>query len=99
MKTTSVAETKKTLIHYLLHRFSAWSQDENIPSGVLQAVRALGVTNALDINRRVQAVHQFNQLEAATALASANKRVANIPKKNDGDKVTANGSTSLTQLS
>ena len=97
-KTTPVAETKETLIHYLLDRFSAWYQDENIPSGVFQAVRALGVTNALDINRRVQAVHQFNQLEAAAALASANKRVTNILKKNDGDKVTANVSTNLLQL-
>lgn len=91
------AETKDALIQYLLDRFSAWYHDENIPTGVFQAVRALGITNALDINRRVQAVHQFSQLEAASTLAAANKRVANILSKNGGDKVTADVSTQLLQ--
>ncbi|HUH56914.1 MAG TPA: glycine--tRNA ligase subunit beta, partial [Pseudomonadales bacterium] len=97
-QTAPNAETKQTLIHYLLDRFSAWYHDENIPSGVFQAVRALGITNALDINRRVHAVHEFSQLEAAAALASANKRVANILNKNDGDKVTSEVSTHLLKL-
>lgn len=83
------AETKATLTEYLLDRFSAWYQDENIPTGVFQSVRALGITNALDINRRVQAVHQFNQLDAAEALAAANKRVSNILAKNGGDNFEA----------
>lgn len=96
-QTTPKAETKETLIHYLLDRFSAWYQDENIANGVFQAVRALNITNALDINRRVHAVHEFSQLDAADALASANKRVANILNKNDGDKVTAEVSTHLLQ--
>lgn len=91
------AETKDSLIQYLLDRFSAWYHDENIPNGVFQAVRALGITNALDINRRVQAVHQFSQLEAASTLAAANKRVANILSKNGGDKVTADVNTQLLQ--
>lgn len=97
-QTAPNAETKQTLIHYLLDRFSAWYHDENIPSGVFQAVRALGITNALDINRRVHAVHEFSQLEAAAALAAANKRVANILNKNDGDKVTSEVSTHLLKL-
>ena len=83
------ADTKATLTEYLLDRFSAWYQDENIPTGVFQSVRALGITNALDINRRVQAVHQFNQLDAAEALAAANKRVSNILAKNGGDNFEA----------
>lgn len=81
------ADTKATLIDYMLDRFSAWYQDENIPADVFQAVRALGVTNPLDIDRRVQAVHIFSKLEAAESLASANKRVANILAKNGGDQV------------
>ena len=81
------ADTKATLIDYMLDRFSAWYQDENIPADVFQAVRALDVTNPLDIDRRVQAVHAFSKLDAAEALASANKRVANILAKNGGDQV------------
>lgn len=91
------ADTKDTLTEYLLDRFSAWYQDENIPTGVFQSVRALGITNALDINRRVQAVHQFNQLDAAEALAAANKRVSNILAKNGGDTVEATVNSDLLQ--
>ena len=92
------AETQETLMQYLLDRFSAWYQDEQIPSTVFQAVRALGISNALDINRRVQAVHQFNQLEAAQALAAANKRVANILAKNKGSQVSTNVNVHLLEV-
>lgn len=81
------SDTKATLTEYMLDRFSAWYQDENIPADVFQAVRALGITNPLDIDRRVQAVHTFSKLEAAASLAAANKRVANILAKNGGDQV------------
>ncbi|MCA6059031.1 glycine--tRNA ligase subunit beta [Thalassolituus sp. ST750PaO-4] len=93
--TAPKAETKATLTEYLLDRFSAWYADEGIPAGVFQSVRALGITNALDINRRVQAVHAFNKLDAAEALAAANKRVSNILAKNGGDKVEARVDSAL----
>ncbi len=83
------ADTKATLVEYMLDRFQAWYSDENIPAEVFQSVRALGVTKPLDIDRRVKAVHAFYQLESAQALAAANKRVSNILAKNKGDKVTA----------
>src|SRR5690606_9578438 len=95
--TAPKADTKATLVEYMLDRFSAWYADEGIPAGVFQAVRTLGITNALDINRRVQAVHQFGKLDAAEALAAANKRVSNILAKNGGDKVVANVSANLLQ--
>ena len=77
------ADTKATLIDYMLDRFSAWYQDQNIPTVVFQAVRAKGITQPLDINKRVQAVYAFSKLEGAEALAAANKRVSNILAKND----------------
>ncbi len=88
-KAAPKADTKATLIEYMLDRFSAWYADENIPTGVFQAVRALGVTNALDVNRRVKAVFEFSKLDAAESLAAANKRVSNILAKNGGDAVEA----------
>ncbi len=87
------ADTKAVLTDYLLDRFSAWYHDEGIPAGVFQSVRAIGITNALDINRRVQAVHQFSQHESAASLAAANKRVSNILAKNGGDSVSADVDT------
>jgi len=75
--------SKDKLMEYMLDRFSAWYQDENIPSVVFQAVRAKGITQPYDINQRVKAVHSFSQLDSAEALAAANKRVSNILSKND----------------
>ncbi|MGK0443190.1 MAG: glycyl-tRNA synthetase beta chain [Bermanella sp.] len=77
------ADNKSKLIDYMLDRFSAWYQDQNIPTVVFQAVRAKGITQPLDINKRVQAVFAFSKLDSAEALAAANKRVSNILAKND----------------
>ena len=77
------ADTQSKLTEYMLDRFSAWYQDQNIPTVVFQSVRAKGITQPLDINKRVQAVFEFSKLESAQALAAANKRVSNILRKND----------------
>lgn len=77
------ADSKGKLIEYMLDRFSAMYQDQNIPTVVFQAVRAKGITQPLDVNQRVQAVSAFYKLESAEALAAANKRVSNILTKND----------------
>ena len=42
---------------------------------------ALSLSNPLDIDARVAAVHKFSLLPEATALAAANKRVSNILAK------------------
>ena len=94
-ETTPKAETKATLTEYMLDRFSAWYKDQGIATEVFQAVRALGVTNALDINNRVQAVNLFSSMNEAQALASANKRVSNILAKNGGESVSAEINSAL----
>lgn len=88
-ETAPKAETKATLIDYMLERFSAWYKDEGIAVEVFQSVRTLGLSNALDINNRVQAVNSFSAMEEAQALAAANKRVSNILAKNGGESVVA----------
>ena len=50
-------------------------------SEVYMAVAALDLSNPLDVDARVQAVNAFSQLPEASALAAANKRVANILTK------------------
>lgn len=69
------------VLEYMLERFRAWYEDAGIAAEVFQAVSARGVTCPLDIDLRVKAVHEFNQLPQAQALAAANKRVANILSK------------------
>ena len=76
-------DTKSKLTEYMLDRFSAMYQDQYIPAVVFQAVRAKGITQPLDINKRVQAVFAFSKLDSAAALAAANKRVSNILAKNN----------------
>ncbi|MBT4254745.1 MAG: glycine--tRNA ligase subunit beta, partial [Gammaproteobacteria bacterium] len=63
---------------YMIDRFRAWYEDENIPVEVFRAVDARNLSRPLDIQRRVHAVHPFSELPEAAALAIANKRVSNI---------------------
>ena len=70
---------------YLLERFRALYSDAGISVECFLAVQARGITQALDFDRRVRAVAAFADLPEATALAVANKRVANILAKQDAD--------------
>jgi len=74
-------EVKDELLSYMLDRFRAWYQAQNIGAGVFLAVRSRGVTHPYDFDRRVQAVASFNKLPEAQALAAANKRVSNLLSK------------------
>jgi glycyl-tRNA synthetase beta chain len=73
--------TVDTVLNYMIERFRAWYEEENISAEVFLAVSAKNLSRPLDINQRVQAVHRFSQLAEASALASANKRVSNILAK------------------
>ncbi|RCV90630.1 glycine--tRNA ligase subunit beta [Billgrantia montanilacus] len=77
------------VLTYMLDRFRAWGQEEGIEAEVYLAVRARPVTRPLDFARRLRAVHAFAQREEASALAAANKRVANILAKQDSRVVTS----------
>src|SRR5690606_30388533 len=89
----SLPQGKKYLdvaLNYMLERFRAWYEEQNIPAVVYQAVAANGITNPLDIDNRVQAVAAFYQLPEAEALAAANKRVSNILAKQPALDVSVN---------
>lgn len=75
--------TVEQVLDYMIERFRAWYEEENIPVEVFRAVSARKLSQPLDIHRRVQAVHAFSQLPEAAALAAANKRVSNILGKLD----------------
>ena len=75
--------TGEQVLAYMIERFRAWYEDENIPVEVFKSVSALGLSRPLDIQRRVHAVAAFTALPQAAALAAANKRVSNILAKLD----------------
>lgn len=80
---------------YMIERFRAWYEEENIPVEVFKAVSARNISRPLDIQRRVHAVHAFTQLPEASALAAANKRVSNILGKLDSAHKFGEVSTNL----
>ncbi|MEK9806473.1 MAG: glycine--tRNA ligase subunit beta [Halieaceae bacterium] len=78
-------DASTTLISYILERLRAWYEDQSISVDTLRAVTVTGITRLTEIDRRVQALHQFSSTEAAVALSAANKRVANILSKTEDD--------------
>jgi glycyl-tRNA synthetase beta chain len=90
----SNANTVNEVFEFLLGRYRAMYEEQNIGVDVIQAVQTLKPTQPLDFDRRIKAVANFRNLAEAEALAAANKRVANILSK-DGVTVTGGVDNSL----
>jgi glycyl-tRNA synthetase beta chain len=69
---------------FLMERLKAYYLETGIRSDVFEAVRAKQPRRPLDFQRRLQAVNEFLKLPEATALAAANKRIANILRQAGG---------------
>lgn len=81
----SNANVVEDVVDFILGRFRAWYQEEGIAVDVIQAVLACRPTKPADFDARVKAVNHFRTLDAAQALAAANKRVQNILSKVNGE--------------
>jgi glycyl-tRNA synthetase beta chain len=92
----SNGKVAEEVLDFMLGRFRAWYEGEGYSVDVIQAVLARRPTNPADFDRRVKAVAEFGKLDAAAALAAANKRVANILAKVEGD-IAATVNTTLLQ--
>jgi glycyl-tRNA synthetase beta chain len=71
----------KQVLTYILDRFKSWYKEKGFRTEVFLSVATLQLSNPLDIDARVSAVHQFTLLPEASSLAAANKRVSNILSK------------------
>ncbi len=74
------------LVEFVMERLRAWLVGQDIGGRpvtveMFESVRAMGISQPLDFQRRVQAVHAFVAQPAAPNLAAANKRVRNILKQ------------------
>ena len=76
---------KEELVTYMLERFRAWYEGENISAEVFLSVCARRPTRPVDFDKRVNAVNAFHALSESQALSAANKRVSNILAKQDTD--------------
>ncbi|MBF9001059.1 glycine--tRNA ligase subunit beta [Vibrio nitrifigilis] len=79
------ANVESDVLDFMLGRFRAWYQDEGFSVDIIQAVLSRHPTKPTDFDQRVKAVSHFRDLDAAEALAAANKRVGNILAKFDGE--------------
>ena len=78
-------ELEKQVLTYVLERFKSWYKEKGLPTEVFLSVAALKLSNPVDIDSRVSAVHKFTSLPEASSLAAANKRVSNILSKQLAD--------------
>lgn len=92
---SNIDSTVNQTFDYMVERFRAWYEEDNIPAEVFMAVSAKNLSQPLDIDQRVKAVHSFSQLAEAQALAAANKRVSNILAKLDDESAIGEVDTSL----
>ena len=76
------------VIDFMLGRFQAHYQEQGVKVEVIRAVEVKKPTSALDFERRLKAVVNFSELDAAEPLAAANKRVNNILAKNGRGEFT-----------
>ncbi|MEO1751208.1 glycine--tRNA ligase subunit beta [Thiofaba sp. EF100] len=75
----------ETVFDFMLERMRAYALDRGIRIDVFEAVLATRPLRPLDFERRMQAVNDFLALPQAESLSAANKRIANILKKVEGE--------------
>ncbi|MBN7821837.1 glycine--tRNA ligase subunit beta [Bowmanella yangjiangensis] len=75
------SDTAEQVFDFVQGRFRAWYQEQGVDVDVIQSVLARRPSRPADFDARIKAVQHFKTLEAAQALAAANKRVANILAK------------------
>ena len=66
---------------FVLDRLRGYYADQGFAADVFEAVAAVDPEHLLDFDHRLHAVAAFSHLPAAASLAAANKRVANILRK------------------
>lgn len=68
-------------LNFSFERLRSWYLDKGISANTYAAVMARKPTSPYDFDQRITAIHLFQNLPQAQALAAANKRVSNIFKQ------------------
>jgi glycyl-tRNA synthetase beta chain len=79
----SGAGVKEQTYAFIMERLRSYYQEAGIGSEVFEAVFSRRPARPLDFDARIRAVQAFRALPEAGSLAAANKRIANILRKND----------------
>jgi glycyl-tRNA synthetase beta chain len=91
------AATHGELVEFVMERQRAYLVGQSLDGRdvtveMFESVKAMGVTQPLDFQRRLRAVHAFVAQPAAPNLAAANKRVRNILKQAGGTTASVDAS-------
>lgn len=70
---------------FIISRLKAYYADQGITSEQFEAVRVCRPAHPIDFSQRIAAVAHFAQMDEAESLSAANKRIANLLKKVEGD--------------
>lgn len=84
---TSRAALQAHIWHFIQERLKAYYLEQGFSADSIEAVRASQPEKPLDFHQRLQAVTQLRQLPHIETLVGANKRIANLLKKNS-EKMT-----------
>jgi glycyl-tRNA synthetase beta chain len=80
---TLAADTVQQVLDFMRERMRGYFIERGVPNDVCAAVFAVAPSIPADVARRLAAVSAFRALPASSALATANKRIANILRKLD----------------
>jgi glycyl-tRNA synthetase beta chain len=78
------------LTGFIYDRLAGSLREQGASAQEVDAVLALRPQRLGDVAQRLNAVRAFAALPEAPALAAANKRIANILKKSEGERVAVN---------
>ena len=70
---------------FMMGRLRAYYADQGVSAEQFEAVRVCRPAHPVDFAKRIEAVRQFSQMEAAESLSAANKRISNLLKKVEGE--------------
>lgn len=92
VRDVNTEETSRDLYAFFVERLRGYllDADRDVSADMFAAVRSQQPSSLLDFAERVKAVKLFMGLEAATSLAAANKRTANMLRQADLQPVAAN---------
>jgi glycyl-tRNA synthetase beta chain len=83
----SAKDVTAAVFDFIMQRLRRYYVDIDITNDIFESVLALSPTNLTDFQHRVQAVNKFKGLDEAESLAAANKRIQNILKQNQSQKI------------
>jgi len=79
------AQTQNNIIEFIEGRLLPLYQNQGVATLAIKAVMAVSSNSPLDFHRRLLAIAAFSQSSEAQDLSAANKRIANILKKQGDD--------------